>query len=40
MAKTEIKIDEHKSRSDHCTVIVTVKERINIPKISIQVDRK
>ena len=40
MAKTEIKIDEHKSRSDHCAVIVAVKERINIPKISIQVDRK
>ena len=40
MAKTEIKIDEHKSISDHCTVIATVKERINIPKISIQVDRK
>ena len=40
MAKTEIKIDEHKSRSDHCVVIVAVKERINIPKISIQVDRK
>ena len=40
MAKTEIKIDEHKSRSDHCAVIATVKERINIPKISIQVDRK
>ena len=32
MAKTEIKIDEHKSRSNHCTVIVTVKEQINIPK--------
>ena len=41
MAKTDRnKIDEHKSRSNHCTVIVAVKERINIPKISIQVDRK
>ena len=40
MAKTEIKIDEHKSRSDHRSVIATVKEGINIPKISIQVDRK
>ena len=40
MAKTEIKIDEHKSRSDHRSVKATVKERINIPKISIQVDRK
>ena len=40
MAKTEIKIDEDKSRSDLRSVIATVKERINIPKISIQVDRK
>ena len=40
MARTEIKIDEHKSRSDHRSVKATVKERINIPKISIQVDRK
>ena len=40
MAKTEIKIDEDKSRSNHHSVIATVKEQINIPKISIQVDRK
>ena len=29
-AKTEIKNDEHESRSDHCAVIVMVKEQINI----------
>ena len=40
MAKTEIKIDEDKSRSNHHSVIATVKEQINIPNISIQVDRK